>query len=738
MNEEKIKDEIQEEKLYCRFDRELFRNAQSGYCIFVVTPFKREEYAKTDPNFKGYFVCSAVIPSYTEGTPLFVEGRFETNSHGRLLVLTNWKVEGWDQASLATYLDGLVQGIGQKTAAAIANLHPDIIGFFRDENSVDILVREIQHMKPETAASLREAVLRTTLEKEVYEMLAPAGGDWAQTLRIVTRFGSSCMQAIYEDVFNVGNECKIPFAVCDALAKTSGMDATSGSRIRAILLKAMEQEKSVGNTFTSVERMRTLVHKICAQSPFNEPVPTNIFTKALDDDKRTFVFEYDKEGEEAVYLRSMYNAEKNVAEQLHRLNMTAKKLNFRPSVIAEIENEFGMSYAEQQRNAFYMLTDTAPKILTGGPGTGKTTVVRGMIEALERLNPGIEIKLCAPTGRAAQRMAESTGKEATTIHRLLEYKPFGANGEMKHKDAEDQIEAGAIIVDETSMFDIELASIFLTAVPDGTMVLFVGDINQLPSVGPGNVLDDIIKSQIAKTTRLTAVYRQGADSLIIRNANRINQGIMPSELGKDFKGFYQCQQDELKDAVIQETLAYWNPKEPFETQVLLPTHKGDAGVAAINAELQSILNPQQSGKPEIRYGKKVFRLGDKVVLLSNNYEVGYYNGDLGIITKVNKESLTIRIGNEEFELDRTLFDDVNHAYAMTIHKSQGSEFKHCVIGLPMNPSNMLQRNLLYTAVTRAKKVAVVIGEVGAVQRAVNANNTAKRRSRLVERIRMSV
>lgn len=332
-------------------------------------------------------------------------------------------------------------------------------------------------------------------------------------------------------------------------------------------------------------------------------------------------------------------------------------------------------------------------------------------------------------------MMESTGKESVTIHRLLDYRPFGNNGEVMHKTAEDPIDADFIVVDEASMLDVDLANIFLSAVKSETLVLFVGDTNQLPSVGPGDVLHDIIVSNTVPVYQLTTVYRQAKESPIVANAIAINEGSDELIENEDFQILYKENPIEIKNSVVETVKRLFEKSRPFETQVLVPTHKGDAGVSALNNVLQEMLNPHQDGKKEKKFGSKTYRIGDKILMLNNNYAEGYFNGDLGTVESISDDAMTVCLLDKHIKLSNDLMEDVSLAYAMSIHKSQGSEFRNVIVALPYQPTSMLKRNLLYTAITRAKKTVTIISENGAVAKSIVTAETGKRKTRLAERLK---
>ena len=335
--------------------------------------------------------------------------------------------------------------------------------------------------------------------------------------------------------------------------------------------------------------------------------------------------------------------------------------------------------------------------MNGGPGTGKTTTIKGIIYAFERIHPNAVVKLCAPSGRAAQRMSESTGKPATTVHRLLDYRPFG-DTEI-HKDAADPIEADLIVVDEMSMMGVELFDIFLEAVKTGTTLVLVGDIDQLEAVGPGAVFRDLLNAPDSLTQKvlLTEIFRQKEGSPIIVNAGYINNGIHNLKLCNDFQVIHTKNEEETLKECISLMQRLYNPDDPFETQILCPANKGESGIRSLNTALQSLLNGNAKG---VRYGSTVFRKNDKIIMFRNNYAADYYNGDIGIIKDIDENNrMKVEIRGNQFEIKRDMLDDMHLSYGMTIHKSQGSEFQNVIVVLPMEPKSMLVRNLLYTAVT---------------------------------------
>lgn len=431
-------------------------------------------------------------------------------------------------------------------------------------------------------------------------------------------------------------------------------------------------------------------------------------------------------------------AEKRIAKNIRRLaSASCENQSFSPDLILYAARACKMNYGEQQRSAFPMvLRKKGVKILTGGPGTGKTTTILGILLAYKRMHPKDTIRLCAPTGRAAQRMAESTHMEAVTVHRLLDLKPYGDTTVCK--DSSDPIDADLIVVDEMSMINIEVFDLLLEAIKTGTTLVLVGDINQLESVGAGAVLHDLLEApeSLIPRTMLTDVFRQKGDSSIISNAIRINAGITTLDERPDFQVIHTKSAEESLEQVKSLMKKLYNPEEPFSTQILCPARKGISGVENMNIALQALLNPQTKG---ITYGSIKYRLNDKVMFYKNNYsissyegEIGLYNGDIGKIVKVSESGLTVNVRNSHYEITRDLMDNLGLSYAMTIHKSQGSEFSCIIVVMPAEPTNMLVRNLFYTAVTRAKKKVYVIDESYAMETSIRIAKAGKRLTNLAE------
>ena len=573
------------------------------------------------------------------------------------------------------------------------------------------------------AFDIVDKIRSTLIQQELLEFLYPYNHSYNISRKIYKEYEFDSIKVIKEDPYMLLNY-GFKLIEADKMAKDLGFDADDDRRIDAIVRSILKVEKSCGHTYANIEDIfngrKYLKNEVFPNTITNAMIVAHIAQKGIRNDH------------DLIYFNSMFQAELNTAKQIQRLNFSGSPLPFNERFIDESETQTGLKYAPQQREAFSLLKKTGVGILTGGPGTGKSTVINGILMAYEKMKPGGVIRLCAPTGRAAQRITETTGREAVTIHRLLEYKPFGREMDVQ-RNASNPIEADIIIVDESSMLDIELASLFFSAVGNGTLVILVGDINQLPSVGAGDVLHDLITSGVVPVVQLTTVYRQAETSPIIANARAINAGIDNLIQNEDFViNKYQNDAD-IADAIIEYMQNNYDSTDPFGIQVLVPSRVGKAGLTELNSRLQEVLNPGRSG---VQYGRTCYRENDKVIFTRNNYDAGYFNGDIGVVTEARNGQLVIKFQGKDDTviISKELLEDVTLAYAMTIHKSQGSEFPEAIVVMPQTPVTMLKRNLLYTGITRAKKKVWLVSAIGSVRRAVSNTDTGKRRTKLTERL----
>lgn len=709
------------EKIMGMWYDEKWRDAESGYTIFRMKP---QLTANVNGKLRnGLINCKGVFPKFNPAIPLELSGTWECDKYGWTFQVIDYREKSWNDMVTIDFLKS-IKGIGDKHASLIAGEFTD---FFEDirKPGAAIRISMVTKLSIEKSEQIVSQIVSQTEKREIMKFLFEHGGRMKNVDRLYTSYGSEGIKKIQQSPYEIGNKIGLSLESCDSIARSMEIEMNSQHRISAYISRYLEREMMQGNVFV---KYLAMLPNIMKQLNVNGAKVVSLdIAKCVSNSKNlAFVRRGDTT---LVYLRYLKKAEDSLAENIMRLQSAAITTNYDSSYLQYAESIAGFAFAPEQRSAFNLLRKTGMGILTGGPGTGKTTTVKGIIDAFEKMYPEKKIKLCAPTGRAAQRMTESTGRPATTIHRLLEYKPFeGDSDEIQCKNEYDPIDADFIIVDEVSMLDCILASLFFSAIKAGTLVIMVGDINQLQSVGAGDVLNDMIKSNRIPVERLIKTYRQAADSNIIKNAAAINNGYDALYAADDFE-IYQTKT--VSDKVVELVKQYHKSDDLFYAQILSPTHKGDGGVMEINKRLQEELNP--GNIPTLNYGRNnKFKLGDKIIMTKNNIEKGYFNGDVGYIADVGNDSLTVKIQDQEIQLTHSNLDDVKLAYSMTIHKSQGSEFPVVIIALPN--SLMLKRNLLYTAVTRAKKKVIIVQQSGAISTSVHRNEVGKRNTTLVKKL----
>lgn len=706
------------------YEKTLFRDEKTGFTIFSL----RVKRGVENRSMYGTISCCGRIPVYTKGMPLVLSGVWEARKYGMTFIVDSVKEYINDADVSISYLStNLCKGIGKQTATAIVNTYgADIFSFVQKDNAISLL-KKIKGMTEDKAINLITCIKNTISQRQLFEYIAKFGGSYTSAIKIAEEYGYFSVQNLKTKPYKVGHFGGLNFIICDAIAKECGFTYLDPQRINALIYEALYQLTSSGNTYTTQKELNETIQNIIKYSAFHEKISPIIILTYLTK-MNGVIIEKDYNGIKKIYLKQLYYSEKNSVFEINRLN-NSSSLPFREEVIEHAEKICNIKYSDLQKQVFNGIKTTGVKIITGGPGTGKTTTIKGVIEAYKELNPLSKFVLCAPTGRAAQRMKESTGYEAFTVHKLLEYRPFGR--EVSHKDSSNPIDADFIIVDEFSMIDIEIFAILLNAIKDNTIVFLVGDSDQLPSVGPGNVMYDLIKSKKIELYRLESVYRQGEGSSIIINSNKIKNGdihLVNNE--KDFEIITVNNTTELKER-LNEIVIINSTGNPYDMQILTSTKKNEVGTIELNEDLQNILNDSSE---KIVYGNTTFKKNDKIIMTQNNYEVGYYNGDIGIIIDIDENGMLLSINDEEIYLNRKNFEDISLAYAITIHKSQGSEFPLVIIALPKYPFGMLQRNLIFTAITRAKERVIILTEDDALSTAILKTDIVKRNTGLLERI----
>ncbi len=687
------------------------------------------------------------LPPLKPGESLRLEGewvdhpeygrQFKVSSHQVLVPHTLDGIEKY----LAS---GLIKGVGPATARRLVKrFGKDTLRVLEEEPH---RLTEVDGIGPHRARAIAEAFARQKDVKEVMLFLQSVGISPSLAVRIHRHYGKDAVAALRENPYRLADDVfGIGFRTADRIALQMGVPATSPNRLRAGLRYALREMAQDGHVFAPRERLERAVAGTLDVDV--DLVAAETDRLAEEGPLRVERFE---EGE-AVYLAPLHRAECSVAARLRDLLDTGRgECPPSPEEVSAAAAEAGIELSPEQRDAVSEALCRGVLIITGGPGTGKTTIINSLLRLCRAR--GLDVILTAPTGRAARRMTEATGHEARTIHRTLEV-GFSPTGGLEFQRNEDNpLEADLVVVDEASMVDLVLMHHLLRAVRPPTRLVLVGDVDQLPAVGPGAVLRDLIGSGVLPVVRLTRIFRQAGESLIVLNAHRINRGEMPvlNEKDRDFFFIEQSDPAEILETVVslcsrrlpQRLVEMGMSPDPLaDIQVITPMRRTLIGVDNLNLELQKVLNPPRWGKAEISVGGRILRTGDKVMQIRNNYTKEVSNGDIGIIRAVDRETGQVAVafpgelGPRDVIYEGEELDELVLSYATTVHKSQGSEYPVVVMPVSTQHYVMLQRHLLYTAVTRAKKLVVLVGTKKALAIAVRNNRVEARFSRLAQRLR---
>lgn len=629
---------------------------------------------------------------------------------------------------------GAINGIGPAMAKKI-------VAEF-GEKTLEIIAKspnellKVPGIGKKTAEKISASYLEQSELTEIMVWLENHGISNTYAGKIFAKYGSFAIDIMEKDIYRLFQDIEgIGFLTADKLAFNLGIQREDKRRIISGIDYALMQ--LCNNGHCCIPEM-ALVDKTAKILQVNNQIIFTILKERIDNGSlNTEVVG----GETLIYPPYLYYAEKKVATRLLQLQQATEPLSEdNLSLFIKVwEKDNQIQLAQKQKEAIKACLHHGVLVLTGGPGTGKTTVIKGILSILKA--QGLKIRLAAPTGRAAKRLSETTGQKALTIHRLLEANNLAQDDNLQlgfSKDIDDQLDADVIILDEVSMVDIVLMHHFLNAVPDGCRIILVGDTDQLPAVGPGSVLKDIIRSQKIPAIRLDEIFRQAQTSMIIQNAHIINAGRLP-DLRKQYSDFvfYELNDDTSITQKILDLCTKDLPHEGFnvlkDVQVLSPMHRFLCGVENLNLMLQEQLNPKKN-QDELKYSSQTFRVGDKVMHIRNNYQKNVFNGDIGFIQDVNNEKLTVDYFDHIVTYEKNELNELTLAYASSVHKSQGSEYKVVIIPLSTSHYIMLQRNLLYTAITRAKQKVIIIGSKKALMTAVQSNRTQKRYTLLAERL----
>lgn len=704
------------EKIKCTIERITFQNPENGYSVLQAS-------------IKGFREEQAIVGTFHEvtvGAVLTVEGNWRVDKrYGRQFAAESWSEEmPADIIGIEKYLgSGLVKGIGPKFAKQIVS-HFGLETFEVIETDIDRLL-EVPGIGKGRVSKIKESWEKQKDVKDIMVFLQGHGVSSTYAAKIYKQYGKDSIEKVQGNPYCLADDIwGIGFKTADSIAEKLGYEKNDLRRCRSGILYTLSKLSEDGHVYSEREQLVKSAKELLQAD--EDPI-----VQALDQMIEVEDLILD---DEAIFLPPFYYAEVGVTNKIKRLLEDSSGTLFDGTLnIEEIVKQTSIQYDDVQVAAIGQAVKSKFMVLTGGPGTGKTTTTLGIIAALESL--GQSILLAAPTGRAAKRMSEATGKEAKTIHRLLEYNPAEGYG----RNDENPLQGGVLIVDESSMIDIILMNSLLKAIPSHMKVILVGDIDQLPSVGAGNVLRDIIDSDVVPVVRLTRIFRQAQSSRIITNAHKINQGVFPDiSNGKDADFFFIKQEDpEVAAREIVNIVKNRIPKayhySTNDIQVLAPMQRSVVGATNLNIILQEAINPE--GDSLSRGGFR-YRKGDRVMQIRNNYDKEVFNGDIGYIKEVNLEerTLTAIYEGRPVEYEDSELDELTLAYATTIHKSQGSEYPVVVIPLLMTHFVMLQRNLIYTGITRAKKICIIVGTTKALAYSVHNMVVLKRNTKLKERL----
>lgn len=722
----------------------VFRNDDNGYTVFNLE------------NEEGEMTCVGNFNFINEGEMLELHGDFVNhNVYGSQLRVSSHEVkEPEDLVSIERYLgSGAVKGLGAALAGRIVKkFKKDTFRIIEEEPE---RLAEVKGISERKAREIAGQVEEKKDMRKAMIYLQKYGISTTLAVKIYKYYGTKLYQVLEENPYQLADNIEgVGFKTADEIASRVGIHVDSDFRIRSGIFYALQQAAGEGHIYLPGQALMTRTRQLLGV----EIQDMEKYIMDLCIEKKTVLKEV--QGETRIYPARYYYLELHTARMLHDLNIDCNMPeDIMEKRLQQVEEREAISLDPMQHRAVIESIKHGLLVLTGGPGTGKTTTINTMIQFFE--SEGMNILLAAPTGRAAKRMTETTGYEAQTIHRLLEVsgnpeEEGNVNGFMRNR--QNPLETDVLIIDEMSMVDLTLMHGLLSAVVEGTRLILVGDVNQLPSVGPGSVLRDIIASASFPVVTLTKIFRQAGESDIVVNAHKINAGqpVVLDNKSRDFFFLKRQEPDAIISVVItliQQKLPKYVNASPLEIQVMTPTRKGLLGVERLNTILQKYLNPPSSGKAEKEHGQRLFRVGDKVMQIKNNYQLeweictkygltvdkgmGIFNGDMGIITAINAYDDTVEVEYDEkrkVKYSFEMLEELELAYAITVHKSQGSEYPAVIIPLLQGPRMLYNRNLLYTAVTRAKKCLTIVGSDITFQEMIQNKDEQNRYTSLAEHI----
>jgi len=723
----------------------VFHNEDNGYIIAHLNDNKKQ------------ITVVGIVPYISEGQNLKLNGEWVKHPQfgNQFKIMKCEEIIPSSLVGIEKYLSsGVIQGIGPVTAKKIVQQF--------GEDTMNILDNEIEKLKlidgigQKKIQLIFESYSKQHEVKNIMIFLQTYGVTPSQCVKIYKKYGADSIKVVQDNPYVLTETISgVGFKIADKIARSLGIDKESPFRIQSGINYVVNEFCAMGNTYMPLLKLYKQSKNILGVT--DEEIEKNIYDSVLQGKLK--IENIDEE--DCVFTMPFYYCELSITKKIITLSIEQyEELEIDiEEKINNFEKEKNIQFATSQKTAICGAMENSIEIITGGPGTGKTTIINCIIEVFEKA--GLKVYMAAPTGRAAKRMTEATGREAKTIHRLLELGIGGDDGSQFTKSEESPLDCDVLIVDEASMIDIMLMNSLLNAITIGTRLIIVGDVDQLPSVGPGNVLRDLIDSKSVKVVKLKEIFRQAQESMIIVNAHKINNGEMPI-LNKRDKDFYFIENND-SEKILNSIITLINTRLPNfnkewdkmkNIQILSPMRKGILGIENLNIELQKILNPKIKGKKEKEYRNTIFRVGDKVMQIKNNYSMkwhklsakaedgtGIFNGDVGYVEDINEDNENVVVvfdDDKRVEYEGVNLDELMLAYAITIHKSQGSEFEVVIMPMFMGPPLLMNRNLLYTGITRAKNMVVLVGERKAISFMKDNNRSFERYSALGFRIKQIV
>lgn len=701
----------------------LFKDFKTGMTFFAV--HTENEDIPLDPKYNSV-LCKGYITDLPDGIPIELKGTYVNGVKPFFLVEDISITAKNDSIALQFLKENDFTGIGDKTSVEILEIvNGDIFAFCKKEDALEKLC-SIRGLSRGNAIDFIHKINKYSEIQEIAEYIVSYGGTFESSELIFQMYEENTLKEIKSNPY-ILTYTGVDFTVCEKIAKENNISQISNKRVSALVYKALGSVESQGNTCCLVSTLLSQCHVIEDKSGVFSNTSNISLMSYIYNNKNEFVF-YRMNGDVYLYRKKTFDLEQKSARHIVRLDNSKEKYPFEDVDIESIEKELNIKYGEEQLNSFNILKSSGVKILTGGPGRGKSTVVNGLILAYKQMFPNREISLCAPTGTAAKKLETITGDKAFTVHKLLDVKPF-MKDEFIFKNENDPLTSDFIIIDESSMVDIRLFMMILSASKSGALVLFVGDENQLASVGSGNVLRDMINSGHFETYKLSKVYRQAENSTIILNADKINTGICDLLSDDTFEIHLANGEEMLKGLALDLAMG---AKENFkDIKVYTPVKKKEYSYSTynLNVDMHDVFG-DSSGNYLI-YDDVYFYEGDPIVMNKNNYEIGYMNGEEGKILSISQKNgkyvveIEKKSDGDIFQISNSKLQDMDLGYSMTIHKSQGGECDLAIIIVPTRPYTLMERSLLYVAVTRARKKAIIVTEGDALENAIlrNKSNT---------------